>query len=261
MESAGQAKVDQKKFTETAKGHSVTNRKQSTRASTSADEKLLASLRQFIRTKGADYLEDPNISSIGVGHKITDGKPTGEVSLQFTVDKKAAEPEALGTEPIPEMIVVDGVAVPTDVIERSYRPAFRVVTEADPPHAKLRVDPILPGVSVGHVRVSAGTIGCIVYDKNDGTPLILSNWHVLHGPAGALGDVIVQPGPHDDNRLDGNRLGQLKRSHLGAAGDCAVATIETVASKQRSPGLTSRRSSWGSPNSMTRWSRTAAPRA
>ncbi|MDQ0000079.1 endonuclease G [Pseudarthrobacter sulfonivorans] len=84
----------------------------------------------------------------------------------------------------------------------------------------------MPGVSVGHVSISAGTIGCIVYDKNDGTPLILSNWHVLHGPAGVLGDVVVQPGPHDDNRIDGNRLGQLKRSHLGVAGDCAVSTIE-----------------------------------
>ena len=135
------------------------------------------------------------------------------------------------------MIVVDGVAVPTDVIERSYRPAFRVVAEADPPQAKLRVDPIMPGVSVGHVSVSAGTIGCIVYDKNDGTPLILSNWHVLHGPTGALGDVIVQPGPHDDNRLDDNRLGQLKRSHLGVAGDCAVATIEDRRFETAIPGL------------------------
>jgi endonuclease G len=218
----------------------MTTRKRSSGDSTADDEKLLASLRQFIRTKGVDYLEDPNISSIGVGHKITDGKPTGEISLQFTVDKKMAEPEALeslGTEPIPETIVVDGVAVPTDVIERSYRPAFRIVAEARSPQSKLRVDPIVPGVSVGHVRVSAGTIGCIVYDKNDGTPLILSNWHVLHGPTGALGDVIVQPGPHDDNRLDGNRLGQLKRSHLGAAGDCAVATIQDRRFETEIPGL------------------------
>jgi endonuclease G len=215
----------------------MTNKKRSSGDSTADDEELLSSLRQFIRTQGADYLEDPNITSIGVGHKITDGKPTGEISLQFTVDEKVAEPETLGTEPIPETIVVDGVAVPTDVIERSYRPAFRVVAEADPPESKVRVDPIVPGVSVGHVRVSAGTIGCIVYDRQDGTPLVLSNWHVLHGPAGALGDLVVQPGPHDDNRLDGNRLGRLKRSHLGVAGDCAVATIEDRRFEAVIPGL------------------------
>lgn len=55
---------------------------------------------------------------------------------------------------------------------------------------------------------------------------MLSNWHVLHGPDGTLGDDLVQPGPHDDNRTDRNRLGRLTRSHLGVAGDCAIATID-----------------------------------
>lgn len=197
-------------------------------ASRPADDKLLTALRQFIRAKGADYLKDPNISSIGVGYKITDGKQTGEISLQFTVDEKVApeELESLDTAVIPDTIEVDGVEVPTDVIERSYRPAFRVVAEAEAPQAKLRVDPIMPGVSVAHIRATAGTIGCIVYDKHDGTPLILTNWHVAQGPSGLLGDDVVQPGPHDDNRTDRNRLGRLQRSHLGVAGDCAVATIE-----------------------------------
>lgn len=194
----------------------------------SADEALLASLRQFIRAHGAEYLEDPNISSIGVGYKIADGQPTTEISLQFTVDQKVApeDLDSLRTTAIPETIVVDGVAVPTDVIERSYAPAYRVVAEEDPPQAKLRADPVRPGISVGNVHVSAGTIGCIVYDKHEGTPLILSNWHVLHGGSGAIGDIIVQPGPHDDNRIAANRLGRLRRSHLGVAGDCAVASID-----------------------------------
>ena len=217
----------------------MASKKSSSGASKSADEKLLVSLRQFIRSQGADYLQNPNISSLGVGYKIVDGKPTQEISLQFTVDSKV-EPEgleSLGTTAIPETIVVDGVAVPTDVIQRSYGPDFRVVAEAEPPQAKLRLDPVLPGVSVGNVQVSAGTIGCIVYDKKDGTPLILSNWHVLHGPSGVLGDVVVQPGPHDDNRIDRNRLGQLRRSHLGVAGDCAVSSIEDRGCESKILGL------------------------
>lgn len=191
------------------------------------NDKLLAALRQFIRAKGVDYLEDPNISSIGVGYKITDGKSTGEISLQFTVDAKVGPEglEALDTTEIPESIDVGGVAIPTDVLQRSYEPSFRVVGEAEPPASKVRLDPIVPGISVSHIKLTAGTIGCIVYDRNDGTPLALSNWHVLHGPSGAVGDTIVQPGPHDDNRTGRNRLGTLKRSHLGIAGDCAVATI------------------------------------
>ena len=41
----------------------------------------------------------------------------------------------------------------------------------------------------------------------------------------SLGGAIVQPGRHDDNRVDRNRVGQLVRSHLGVAGDCALATV------------------------------------
>lgn len=80
-------------------------------------------------------------------------------------------------------------------------------------------------MSVANVGVTAGTFGCIVYDTADGTPYILSNWHVLHGNTGRIGDDIVQPGPRDDNRVNLNLVGKLVRSHLGAAGDCAVATI------------------------------------
>ncbi|MFI9009203.1 DNA/RNA non-specific endonuclease [Actinosynnema sp. NPDC053489] len=189
---------------------------------------LRASLRRFVRSRGSDYLRDPNVSSIGVGYKVVDGRTTGEVALQFTVRQKA-EPEALralGTALLPATIEVDGVPVPTDVLQRDYEVDFRVVEETAADVRKTRVDPVVPGVSVGHVRVSAGTVGCVVYDRVDGTPYVLSNWHVLHGPSGAIGDVVVQPGVHDDNRTGRNRLGRLVRSHLGAAGDCAVATIE-----------------------------------
>jgi len=205
--------------------------KKARKAQEAAGEKdLLAALRQFIRTKGADYLRDPNISSIGIGYKVTDGRRTPELSVQFTVNEKHSSPDALevlGTTPLPESITVDGVEVPTDVLERRYEPAFRVVAEQVPVNRKVRLDPIVPGVSVGNVHVSAGTVGGIVYDRADSTPYVLSNWHVLHGSnGGALGDDVVQPGPHDDNRIERNRLGRLVRSHLGVAGDCAVASIE-----------------------------------
>ena len=36
---------------------------------------------------------------------------------------------------------------------------------------------------------------------------MLSNWHVLQGPGGAIGDEVLQPGPYDDNRVGRNRLG------------------------------------------------------
>lgn len=122
--------------------------------------------------------------------------------------------------------LIDGVEVPTDVIQRRYQRAYKVTGENLGSLRKTRIDPVVPGVSVANKAETAGTLGCIVFDRVDGTPYVLSNWHVLHGPNGAIGDEVVQPGPHDDNRVQLNRLGTLVRSHLGEAGDCAIASIE-----------------------------------
>ena len=197
-----------------------------TKAKQSAD--LMEQLKQFVRTRGEDFLKDKNISSVGIGYKEKDGKRTKEISIQFTVEKKASTDilEALDTKEIPKSFNIGGVEVPTDVIQRSYQLGFKIVREAETSPRKTRIDPIKPGVSVANKKVSAGTIGCIVFDKTNGTPYILSNWHVLNGPNGQIGDDIVQPGPFDDNNTAPNRLGKLVRSHLGAAGDCAIATIE-----------------------------------
>jgi endonuclease G, mitochondrial len=189
---------------------------------------LMEDLRDFVRTRGSDYLKDPNISSVGIGYKKKDGRPTEEIAVQFTVKQKAKPEvlESLGTTMIPEYVTVRGRKVPTDVIQRKFAVEYHLIAEIQISERKKRIDPIIPGVSVAHKRETAGTIGCIVYDSADGTAYILSNWHVLNGPTGRIGDDIVQPGPFDDNRTHLNRLGKLVRSHLGQAGDCAIATIE-----------------------------------
>lgn len=202
--------------------------KRRSRKSKGESPQLMEKLKQFVRAQGKDFLRDGNISSVGIGYKRKDGVPTKEISIQFTVARKAAPEmlESLGTTEIPKTIVIGGVEVPTDVIERTYEPSMKIVAEAASGPRKTRIDPIVPGVSVANTKVTAGTIGSIVFDRQDGTPYILSNWHVLHSGQGEIGDPIVQPGPHDDNRINLNRVGKLVRSHLGAAGDCAIASIE-----------------------------------
>ena len=199
-----------------------------------ADQPLsMESLKNFVRSRGVDYLRDPNISSVGIGYKVKDGKMTNEISVQFTVNQKS-QPEmlsAIETQLIPASFEIDGITVPTDVLQRTYETSHRIVPEAAATSRKKRINPIVPGVSVANTKVSAGTIGCIVFDQHSGTPYVLSNWHVLNGPTGALGDDIVQPGPADDNRVQLNRMGKLVRSHLGHAGDCAIASIEDRQSK------------------------------
>src|SRR6478735_1391249 len=117
-----------------------TSRKPTKPTAQSSTEKL----KQFIRTRGADYLLDKNITSVGIGYKQEGGKPTKELAIQFTVDRKLSPErlELLGTEEIPRSIVVDGVEYPTDVIERSYSKAFKIVAEVAAGDRKTRIEPI-----------------------------------------------------------------------------------------------------------------------
>ena len=74
-----------------------------------------------------------------------------------------------------------------------------------------RIRPCPGGFSVGHPRVTAGTLGGIVsIDGNFG--FILSNNHVLAATnTGAVGDNIFQPGVRDGGSVPGNIIGTLNR--------------------------------------------------
>jgi hypothetical protein len=71
------------------------------------------------------------------------------------------------------------------------------------------------GISVGHFRITAGTIGCLV--SGNSAPrnqrlMVLSNNHVLSDSnAGRLGDCICQPGPADGGRCPGDQIAVLER--------------------------------------------------
>jgi endonuclease G len=202
--------------------------KASRKAGGGGRQALMEALKAFVRTEGGKFLDDPNVTSIGIGHKITKGQRTNQLCVQFTVRKKKAvgpELEALGSKAIPKTLQVGAHKVPTDVIEREYHPKFKLIAEAVKDERKQRLDTIVPGISVGHPSTTAGTLGAIVYDAHDGQPCVLSNWHVLNTPEGKPGDAMLQPGPYDDNRVSENRAGTLLRSHLGLAGDCAIASI------------------------------------
>jgi len=188
-------------------------------------------MKRFIRSHCDDYLADPNINGVGIGFKQVAGEPTGELALQFSVDQKVRPEmlETVTTTPIPKEITFEGVALPTDIVQRTFRPSYVLVNAeaVEKDLRKQRLDTMIPGISVANVRTTAGTLGAFVLDQRGGDRVMLSNWHVLHTPAGQIGDQIVQPGPFDDNRVELNVVGTLRRSHLGPAGDCAIASIES----------------------------------
>jgi endonuclease G, mitochondrial len=188
----------------------------------------MESLKAFVRKEATHFLQQQNITSVGIGYKVKAGKPTKELSIQFTVTSKVAPEELASIDAIeiPKAFTIDGIEVLTDIIARSYDLSAKAVKPEALPQRKVAINPVVPGVSIGHPSISAGTAGCVVYDANSGVPFILSNWHVLQGQNGKIGDEIVQPGSYDDNRVDRNIVGKLVRSHLGIAGDCAIASID-----------------------------------
>ncbi|EHN13038.1 DNA/RNA non-specific endonuclease [Patulibacter medicamentivorans] len=196
-------------------------------------------LQAAVRQVADQYLPDPNITSVGVGYKVEGGERTDTLALQFTVGVKLAPEglEAVATRPIPASITANGVTFATDVVERTFEQHPAAVALEAKAERKARVDPLVPGVSVANARVSAGTLGCLVSEPATGAVRILSNWHVLHGDAGRIGDPIVQPGPYDDNRIAANGCGTLIRSFLGLAGDCAIASVEHRRADERILGL------------------------
>jgi endonuclease G len=203
-------------------------------SSRSKNGPTIEALRAYVRARGAEFLHDPNVTSIGIGQQ-----DDGSYCLRFTVEQKVDREdvtalEGLGTRLLPETIDVAGAAVPTEVVQRRFRPTYELLEAPTKDARKRRQDPLVAGISVSHPSGTAGTLGLIVYDVNGGAPCILSNWHVLHTAEGALGDPVVQPGPYDDDRVDLNQAGVLVRSHLGVAGDCAIARIE---GRQVDPGV------------------------
>jgi hypothetical protein len=95
-----------------------------------------------------------------------------------------------------------------------------------------RQRPLLIGSSVGHVKVTAGTLGCFVKLRAGGGLCILSNNHVLANENRAKkGDIIVQPGIFDggDQIKDAVaalhsfvRLNKAAKNTL----DCAIASLD-----------------------------------
>ncbi len=58
--------------------------------------------------------------------------------------------------------------------------------------------PLIIGCSIGHFRITAGSLGAIVIDRQSGDPMVLSNNHVLADEnRGRQGDAILQPGDRD----------------------------------------------------------------
>ena len=82
--------------------------------------------------------------------------------------------------------------------EVNVRYIGEVTKRAAVPWYQKMTRPLRIGASIGHFKITAGTLGGFVRSRDDSTMLILSNNHVLANENKAKkGDAIIQPGPFD----------------------------------------------------------------
>lgn len=159
--------------------------------------------RQALQENRSRLLSYPNVVGVGLGHKTTAGMRTKEPCLVVFVTEKLPLDRIPSAYRIPKRVA----GLPTDVVEVGH---VRIHNDRLKKHR-----PAMGGISIGHHRISAGTLGSLVYDHTTGRPFILSNNHVLanetngtDGRAG-VGDVILQPGAYDGGNLHRDPIGQL----------------------------------------------------
>lgn len=158
-----------------------------------------------------------NVVGLGIGVKITNGLPTGKPALVTYVTSKKPLETLENEDVIPELL--DGIE--TDVIEIGMPTVQPSTKENDLlrtlPSNQLntRIRPVKGGWSVGHPNITAGTIGAVVFNKEEQNPLkyyILSNNHVLaNSNHASIGDPILQPGPVDGGRSPDDQIATLSR--------------------------------------------------
>ncbi|HHV78583.1 MAG TPA: hypothetical protein GXX40_03050 [Firmicutes bacterium] len=149
------------------------------------------SVFRILSAHTSKLLAKQNVVGVGVGVKNSDFDPKSPPALVVLVKKKLPSDEIPKEHLVPKSI--GGVL--TDVVEVGEIQLLAQRTS--------RIRPAAPGVSIGHYKVTAGTLGALVKDKATGQLLILSNNHVLanitDGRDGRceLGDPIFQPGRYD----------------------------------------------------------------
>jgi hypothetical protein len=146
-------------------------------------------------------LAKENVVGVAVGFKEDKAAESGELSVVVLVAQKKPLAALSAEDVVPPTI--DGIR--TDVYEVGYLRAYET--------ARDRFRPVIPsGVSIGHYKITAGTLGTIVTDRTTGEKLILSNNHVLANSNDALvGDAILQPGPTDGGQNPADMVAQLER--------------------------------------------------
>lgn len=152
-------------------------------------------MKKILKANEKDLFNKKGVQAVGLGFKKKNGITSNIKSIIVSVDKKLPIKNIKKKDRIP--MVIDGIL--TDVVETNI-----IKTMHTDKHR-----PAIGGTSIGHVDITAGTLGCLVKQKSD--IFILSNNHVLACSNEAkLGDSIIQPGAHDSGKYPEDYIATLE---------------------------------------------------
>lgn len=152
---------------------------------------MRVNVRKAVVNHRNSMMTKKNVVGIMSGRERKNGQNTGREAVVVLVKEKLPLAELKFDDLVPKYLTENEEQVPTDVIE---------VGEIKALH-KSKHRPVLPGTSIGHFAITAGTLGVVV--NKGGEKRILSNNHVLANENNAgVGDAILQPGPFDGGRVE-----------------------------------------------------------
>src|SRR2546422_1185100 len=137
------------------------------------------------------------VIGVGIGRKVVAGEETEDPAVIVFVERKLPEPQLRKKDIVPKTLD----EVKTDVVETG-----RLKAQAAGSAGRTRTQrwrPAPGGVSLGHIRITAGTFGGGV--RVGGGRGVLSNKHIFaDSKAARIGDPILPPRAPDSGARGGN---------------------------------------------------------
>lgn len=183
-----------------------------------------------------ELLKKSNVLATAIGFKNTEGRSTDVLCLKVFVEGKVPKEQVpkddfvesqyegydTDVEEMEPCFATNKMAPPEELVvekekEMEYElPEGKGEAEVAPLILQNRVRPVMGGYSIGHYRITAGTLGLCVRDRFYGSSnrhfFILSNNHVLANCNYArIGDPILQPGTYDGGHHPKDTIARLSR--------------------------------------------------
>ncbi|MEE8600620.1 hypothetical protein [Euzebya tangerina] len=187
-----------------------------------------------------ELLAREGVVGVDIAEKISDGEPTGELSIVVYVEKKKAKSSLTKAQTVPAE--VDGVVTDVQEMQIELQPSRELLDEADALVDTGSYTPLIGGISMGPARsvflsppdvpapgnyTFSGTLGALVKDRATGAMMGLTNFHVACVDSGwSVGDRMTQPSRPDGGATPGDEWGQIERAVLSEEVDGAVIKLD-----------------------------------